>query len=413
VTDCNFARVLDQMRLSAPRSSLLLCNALILTLVQNSAGENFRGLSSPSWQGDIFCDPVCRAIKYPYLVVNPSTNGSKTIFRGQPFGFGIASLGVMGTFTIAAPLDACSPIESYMGQEEKSWIALIARGDCDFSTKALNAEKAGAMAVVIYNNDESDIFDHIYCPSPGSPTVIIPLIMISRDDGETITRIIESTPGHEVQVQLSPFDPLMGACDLRPSVSAAFGGFIWQIGVFFALLVVAGLCFVNRFRRLRSYLGRTPDARNLDIEQPFLSEEDIQQLKTQTYVLVEDNVQTDRCSICLEDFGDGEMQSVLPCGHCFHPRCVKEWLTSHSKQCPLCMQDVTVSSGHASADNVSDSAALVATVRTATTAVAAATSVTAASVAAPVALSTPIAAAAIPATVASVPTSAAPILPTE
>ena len=34
------------------------------------------------------------------------------------------------------------------------------------------------------------------------------------------------------------------------------------------------------------------------------------------------------CSICLDDFEEGQRQRVLPCGHVFHAPCVDEWLIS-------------------------------------------------------------------------------------
>ncbi|CAO2147641.1 unnamed protein product [Urochloa humidicola] len=44
------------------------------------------------------------------------------------------------------------------------------------------------------------------------------------------------------------------------------------------------------------------------------------------------------CSICLDDFEDGEEMSVMPCtgAHEFHTSCVAEWLGRYSNMCPLC-----------------------------------------------------------------------------
>ncbi|CAL4995582.1 unnamed protein product [Urochloa decumbens] len=44
------------------------------------------------------------------------------------------------------------------------------------------------------------------------------------------------------------------------------------------------------------------------------------------------------CSICLDDFEDGEGISMMPCagGHEFHTSCVAEWLGRYSNMCPLC-----------------------------------------------------------------------------
>ena len=44
-----------------------------------------------------------------------------------------------------------------------------------------------------------------------------------------------------------------------------------------------------------------------------------------------------QCAICLEDFMDGEVTSVLACSasHAFHPTCINKWLESQST-CPVC-----------------------------------------------------------------------------
>ncbi len=44
-----------------------------------------------------------------------------------------------------------------------------------------------------------------------------------------------------------------------------------------------------------------------------------------------------QCAICLEEFVDGEVTSVLACStsHAFHPNCINKWLESQST-CPVC-----------------------------------------------------------------------------
>ncbi|KAF2225568.1 hypothetical protein BDZ85DRAFT_68294 [Elsinoe ampelina] len=46
------------------------------------------------------------------------------------------------------------------------------------------------------------------------------------------------------------------------------------------------------------------------------------------------------CSICTEDFEDGQDLRVLPCDHKFHPACVDPWLLNVSGTCPLCRIDL-------------------------------------------------------------------------
>ena len=47
------------------------------------------------------------------------------------------------------------------------------------------------------------------------------------------------------------------------------------------------------------------------------------------------------CDICLEDYTEGEHLLELPaCGHTYHTRCIKPWLTKRSTLCPHCRTDV-------------------------------------------------------------------------
>lgn len=46
------------------------------------------------------------------------------------------------------------------------------------------------------------------------------------------------------------------------------------------------------------------------------------------------------CSICIEEFEDGEHIRLLPCGHAFHTECILPWLTERQGCCPLCKAKV-------------------------------------------------------------------------
>ncbi|KAF1837275.1 hypothetical protein BDW02DRAFT_157073 [Decorospora gaudefroyi] len=52
------------------------------------------------------------------------------------------------------------------------------------------------------------------------------------------------------------------------------------------------------------------------------------------------------CSICTEDFEQGQDLRVLPCDHKFHPECVDPWLLNVSGTCPLCRVDLRPVTSH-------------------------------------------------------------------
>jgi hypothetical protein len=43
----------------------------------------------------------------------------------------------------------------------------------------------------------------------------------------------------------------------------------------------------------------------------------------------------DRCTICIEDFVEGEQVACVPCFHLFHKDCIEKWLKMKN-ECPIC-----------------------------------------------------------------------------
>ena len=46
-----------------------------------------------------------------------------------------------------------------------------------------------------------------------------------------------------------------------------------------------------------------------------------------------------QCSICLENYVNGDESIALPCIHIFHVNCIKTWLTDHNN-CPICKIEI-------------------------------------------------------------------------
>ncbi|KAI5150258.1 hypothetical protein ENBRE01_1385 [Enteropsectra breve] len=55
-----------------------------------------------------------------------------------------------------------------------------------------------------------------------------------------------------------------------------------------------------------------------------------------------EHTNTDKCSICFDEFTVEEMTRLLECGHYFHPACIDYWLVRHSDVCPCCRKHIEV-----------------------------------------------------------------------
>ena len=90
-----------------------------------------------------------------------------------------------GTKTTAN--DACNPLPaaSLAGK-----VALIRRGTCSFWQKSFNAQSAGAAGVVLYNNTAGLLNITV----AGSPPITIPVVSVTRTDGELIDDRLAAGP---------------------------------------------------------------------------------------------------------------------------------------------------------------------------------------------------------------------------
>lgn len=85
------------------------------------------------------------------------------------------------TGTATTTNDACNAVAPPAGSLTGK-VALIRRGTCSFFEKAFNAQTAGAIGVVFYNNVAG-----LFIPSAaGTPAITIPVAMVSRTEGELI-----------------------------------------------------------------------------------------------------------------------------------------------------------------------------------------------------------------------------------
>jgi uncharacterized protein (TIGR03437 family) len=89
---------------------------------------------------------------------------------------------------------ACSPLGN---GTMAGAIALVVRGGCTFAVKANNAQKAGAVGVILYQPTSNSIFPPASLLQTG-----IPLVVIGKDNGEALRSYLETKP--DALVTLDP-----------------------------------------------------------------------------------------------------------------------------------------------------------------------------------------------------------------
>ena len=135
----------------------------------------------------------------------PSEDGLK-VTEDQPFRriVDVASLDADGLGCSAFPSNSLS-----------GSVALVERGICTFATKVSNASRAGAKAVVIYNNVPVGMVSMI-----GLSSATIPAVMISMTDGTSLKQYINAHPA-EAQVAIKRWDNYESVAT-TPRVVSAF-----------------------------------------------------------------------------------------------------------------------------------------------------------------------------------------------
>lgn len=123
----------------------------------------------------------------PLLTVNsPGSIAGDYPVGAAGFGPALSTPGLTGDVVLAddgvlVGSDACEPLVN--GGAIAGNIALVDRGGCPFVTKTLNAEAAGATAVIVADNVAG-------CPPPGlggtDPTITIPSVRVTNADGAAI-----------------------------------------------------------------------------------------------------------------------------------------------------------------------------------------------------------------------------------
>ena len=118
------------------------------------------------------------------IEIKKPTGQNNISFSTASFGKSLTSDPIEAEVIITDPEDGCGSISSVDGK-----IALVQRGSCQFGVKALNAQNAGAIAVIVFNNDGDDLVNmSVGDTDPNS--INIPAVFISQSDGIRLKTLI-------------------------------------------------------------------------------------------------------------------------------------------------------------------------------------------------------------------------------
>jgi hypothetical protein len=96
---------------------------------------------------------------------------------GASFGAALSLTGLTGNLAVASVADGCTALTGVSGM-----IAIVDRGTCNFTDKVLNAQKAGAIGVIVANNAG----DSVFSMGGTNRRINIPSVMVGQSDGAAL-----------------------------------------------------------------------------------------------------------------------------------------------------------------------------------------------------------------------------------
>lgn len=167
------ADALDGSDLATPNTN----NANFSTPADGSPGR----MQMYRWLG-----PIAVRVDTPY---SKSLNAMKGGFGQQLTTARTGSFALVNDGGANAGVEGCTALSN--AAEVAGKIALVRRGTCEFGVKALNAQNAGAIATIIYNNQGGDA---VLSPGPGASggSVTIPVAFIGQNDGDELAAALQA-----------------------------------------------------------------------------------------------------------------------------------------------------------------------------------------------------------------------------
>eukprot|EP00475_Leptophrys_vorax_P044243 TRINITY_DN878_c0_g1_i1.p1 TRINITY_DN878_c0_g1~~TRINITY_DN878_c0_g1_i1.p1 ORF type:complete len:371 (-),score=85.92 TRINITY_DN878_c0_g1_i1:46-1158(-) len=262
------------------------------------------------------------------------------------FGPGVGTYSVSGLAYLHQDVDGCK-LDSLISSDldtVKDKIVMFPRGNCNFIDKVMNAQLAGAIGVVIGNNDAEHPDWLVFMTAGGAANgdtaaavnVTIPTVMVSYNSFKQIVSLQQAS-GVVLSISLDSRGEVSKVSDGQDA-SDVFTAMIRVLIVAIAGYPSLLMCMVCGMY-VRVLIQRCSDGRrrrNRIADFPTVKyDADKNQNKGDPEFIHNTN-----CVICWDEFIDGQRIRVLPCAHGFCANCIESWLSDRSDLCPICKRSV-------------------------------------------------------------------------
>jgi len=236
-------------------------------------------------------------------------------------------------------------------------IALLKRGGCVFDKKVENAEAAGAVGIIIYNDKEEEQLRTIAVSYNRIPVVftydwkgkqLVDLVEeektvflsleegshCQQDDGNssdffTCVRT-KNYPGMDtVNSQVYTFTKDTSVMQ-EEEMEHSWAIVLVSISFLILIMISLGWLLFYHVQRIRAMNAKDAWERK--------GEKQAKRALNSVKLVVVDEIEKEgekECMVCLDTLQKGEEVRCLPCDHTFHRKCIDDWLLSRRK-CPLC-----------------------------------------------------------------------------
>ena len=261
-------------------------------------------------------------------------------------------------------------------------------GACTFYDKVMRAQAAGYAAAIVFDNEyEGLVVMNVDPTKPKLPDPKIPSVFISMDDGNVIANLLAGKD------ELGEYFAILSSGSINEQLWGNMLASMFMAALCLSI-ILASIIVIRRRRSLNQfYIRLALDAlqeqneggagagaantvmRQEDLDAIPVVKFDSAQMRSEygdegSDALADaecgacasdvdrssaaecgtstqrsfdtSNATWETCTICLDEYEDGEMLRELPCGHAFHRECIDLWLTTKASFCPMCKADCSV-----------------------------------------------------------------------